>query len=54
MIAQMNICLYFKGSYMTNVASNTSAAKPETAAETRLIVLKEIGAKRSKFSEPIS
>jgi hypothetical protein len=36
---------------MTNVASNASAAKPETAAETRQIVLKEIGAKWSKFSE---
>ncbi len=36
---------------MTNVASNTSAAKPETAAETRQIVLKEISAKWGKFSE---
>jgi hypothetical protein len=36
---------------MTNEASNTSAAKPGTPAETRQIVLKEIGAKWSKFSE---
>ncbi len=36
---------------MTNVTSNTSAGKPETAAETRQIVLKEIGAKWGKFSE---
>ena len=36
---------------MTNVASNTSAGKPETAAETRQIVLKEIGVKWGKFSE---
>ncbi len=36
---------------MTNVASNTSAGKPETAAETRQIVLKEISAKWGKFSE---
>jgi hypothetical protein len=36
---------------MTNVASNTSVAKPETAAETRQIVLKEVGAKWGKFSE---
>jgi hypothetical protein len=35
---------------MTNVAS-TPAAKPETAAETRQIVLRDIGAKWSKFSE---
>ena len=48
---QMIICLYFRGTYMTNVASNTSAAKPESAAETRQIVLKEIGAKWGKFSE---
>lgn len=36
---------------MTNVASNTAAAKPATPAETRQIVLKEVGAKWSKFSE---
>jgi hypothetical protein len=35
---------------MTNVASKTPAPKPETA-ETRQIVLKEIRAKRGKFSE---
>jgi hypothetical protein len=36
---------------MTNVASTPAAAKPETAAETRQIVLRDIGAKWSKFSE---
>ncbi len=36
---------------MTNIASNASPAKPETAAETRQIVLKEVGAKWSKFSQ---
>jgi len=36
---------------MINVASNTPAAKSETAAETRQIVLKEINAKWGKFSE---
>ena len=36
---------------MTNVASNASTAKLETAAETRQIVLKEISAKWGKFSE---
>jgi hypothetical protein len=35
---------------MTNVAS-TPPAKSETAAETRQIVLRDIGAKWSKFSE---
>jgi hypothetical protein len=36
---------------MTNTASNASPAKPETAADTRQIVLKEISAKWGKFSE---
>jgi len=36
---------------MTNVASNPSTAKPQTAAETQQIVLKEVGAKWGKFSE---
>jgi hypothetical protein len=36
---------------MTNTASNASTAKPGTAADTRQIVLKEIGAKWGKFSE---
>jgi hypothetical protein len=36
---------------MTNMASNASVAKPETAAATKQIVLKEIGAKWGKFSE---
>jgi hypothetical protein len=36
---------------MTNVASNASATKPATPAETRQIVLKDVGAKWGKFSE---
>ena len=36
---------------MTNAAPSSTAAKPENAAETRKIVLKEIGAKWGKFSE---
>ena len=36
---------------MTSTASNASVAKPETAADTRQIVLKEISAKWGKFSE---
>ena len=43
-----------EGPYMTNAATaatNASVAKPETPAETRQIVLKEIGAKWGKFSE---
>jgi hypothetical protein len=36
---------------MTNTTSNASAAKPEMTAETKQIVLKEIGAKWSKFSQ---
>jgi hypothetical protein len=35
---------------MTNVAPNTTAAKPEAAPENKQIVLKEIGAKWDKFS----
>jgi hypothetical protein len=36
---------------MTSTASNASVAKPETAADTRQIVLKDISAKWGKFSE---
>jgi len=36
---------------MNNVASNAAAAKPEAATDVRKIVLKEVGAKWSKFSE---
>ena len=36
---------------MTNVASNTSTAKPETAAQSKQMILKEVGAKWGKFSE---
>jgi hypothetical protein len=35
----MTFCLYFGDTYMTNVASNATAAKSETAAETKQIVL---------------
>jgi hypothetical protein len=36
---------------MTSTTSNAAAAKPETTAEAKTIVLKEIGAKWGKFSE---
>ena len=36
---------------MTNVSSNAATATPQTAAEIKQIVLKEIGAKWGKFSE---
>jgi hypothetical protein len=36
---------------MTNVSSNATAAKPETIAKNKQIVLKEIRAKWDKFSE---
>jgi hypothetical protein len=36
---------------MTNVASNSSASNPAGTAAARQIVLKEVGAKWSKFSE---
>jgi hypothetical protein len=36
---------------MTNAEPSSAAAKPENAAETRKIVLKEISAKWGKFSE---
>ena len=36
---------------MTNAPSNSATAKPESSAETRKIVLKEIGVKWNKFSE---
>ena len=45
---------YFMSAWMTNMASNASPATPATpasAAETRQIVLEEVGAKWSKFSE---
>jgi hypothetical protein len=51
MTIQMIFDRYFGDSNMTNVASNTSAATPATAAETKQIVLKDIGAKWDKFSE---
>jgi hypothetical protein len=36
---------------VTSTTSNATAAKPEMTAETKQIVLKEIGAKWGKFSE---
>jgi hypothetical protein len=36
---------------MTNTAANSVSTNPGTSADTRQIVLKEIGAKWSKFSE---
>ena len=36
---------------MTSTTSNVAAAKPEMTAETKQIVLKEIGSKWGKFSE---
>jgi hypothetical protein len=36
---------------MTSTISNAAGAKPEITAETKQIVLKEIGAKWGKFSE---
>jgi hypothetical protein len=51
MTIQKIVFLYFRGTYMTNIASNAPAAKPESAAETRQIVLKEVRAKWGKFSE---
>ena len=36
---------------MTNVAPNKAIVTPATAAETKQIVLKDIGAKWDKFSE---
>jgi hypothetical protein len=47
---QKIVYLYFRGTYMT-ISSNASPATPATSAETRQIVLKEVGAKWSKFSE---
>jgi hypothetical protein len=42
---------YFGDFGMTNTAPNTSAVTPATTAETKQIVLKDIGAKWDKFSE---
>jgi hypothetical protein len=36
---------------MSNVTPNAAAVKPETSADTKQIVLKEIGSKWNKFSE---
>jgi hypothetical protein len=50
MTIQKIVYLYFIGTYM-NIASNASPTTPASAAETRQIVLKEVSAKWSKFSE---
>jgi len=42
---------FFGGFDMTNVAPNAGVSTPATAAETKQIVLKEIGAKWNKFSQ---
>ena len=47
-IIQIPLSLYFIDAYMTG---DRSAKRSETAAETKQIVLKEIRAKWSKFSE---
>ena len=47
-IIQIPLSFYFIDAYMTG---DRSAKRPETAAETKQIVLKEIRAKWSKFSE---
>jgi hypothetical protein len=46
-----DISSIFGDSDMTNVAPKAGVATPATAAETKQIVLKEIGAKWGKFSE---
>jgi hypothetical protein len=50
-VIQMAFYLYFGDTYMTNVASNATAAKSETTVETKQVVLTEIRAKWGKFSE---
>jgi hypothetical protein len=50
MTIQKIVYHYFRGTYMT-ISSNASPATPATSAETRQIVLKEVGAKWGKFSE---
>jgi hypothetical protein len=50
-VIQMTRHPYCGEIYMTNVASNATATKPETAVETRQVVLTEIRAKWGKFSE---
>lgn len=47
----MTFFIYFLDIYMTNVAFNATAAKSETAAETKQIVFAEIRVKWGKFSE---
>ena len=53
-LIQVMFCLYFGGP-MTNPSSNSptaaSTVTTPTAADTKQIVLKEIGARWSKFSE---
>ena len=47
-IIQIPLCFYFGDTFMTG---DISAKRPKIAAETKQIVLKEIRAKWSKFSE---
>jgi hypothetical protein len=53
MSVQKIVLLYFRGTCMTNMASNASPypSQPVSAAETRQIVLKEVRARWGKFSE---
>jgi hypothetical protein len=48
---QMMFHEYFGEIAMTNASANPSTATPPTAAETKQIVLKDIGAKWGKFTE---
>jgi hypothetical protein len=50
-IIQATFHQYFGDTFMTSAASNSASANPDTSADTRQIVLKEIGVKWSKFSE---
>jgi hypothetical protein len=50
-IIQKVFYVYFIGAYMNKAGSNTAMVKPQAAAETRQVVLKEITAKWGKFSE---
>jgi hypothetical protein len=48
---QMMFNHYFGDTFMTNITPNPAVAKPDTAADTKQIVLKEIGVNWSKFSQ---
>jgi hypothetical protein len=50
-VIQMTFYVYSGDIYMTNVASNATAAKPQTAATTKQTVCNEIRSKWGKFSD---